>query len=982
MDMSQNRPKRNLWRILRPESAEINSPIIEPVGSPGHAAALLARINARARARKEGLIKGTKSPSLAVKENTDTVKTDKSLKEKKFLTKDNLVRTESLLKIIKNKLKNDVSEDEQQLKKDEKDISKKNKKKKRKDIPEYDTVDSFKDDGKVVCSPSLELQPLKKKKKKRTNSENEIEHINKTENDIENNFINVNLNKVEDNNLEAQIRGKQNENEDEQKEPTKKNITTGFEDFFCITEEKECSTNNTHFENEALEVPSNKCKAEKLAMKMEMDEIESTGKDSSVKEAVKEAVIQNLPTCEEIKKRKRKKKKKNKDKDSSEKDGNNIEGFTMMGEVQTVKKGKHIIRIFASDQRGRHKHYVTMFPHLESKVKSQFPHDVPTHVMMLHKKAFHNPRNDDAEKSGAEGAPAIALHSVPTTMLRPTGRIISVKNWLRRKSLLPSKKRVSYTKEIPNPSFIKQIKINKKNQIRRMLIEYSTAKNIISQDMEIYETIINNGNIFSFIDLLRKPVLANSLFPIIDSVFPKYLETINALSYRPRDICVSAPTGSGKTLAFVLPIVQALSGRTVPRIRALVLLPVQELAIQVYKVFLTYVEHMGLNVGLAVGLKSFAKEQSSLIRKDASGYHSLVDILVATPGKLSDHLQLTKGIDLTYLRYLVLDEADRMLAADGGEWVERIEKAVSGKLSHGPLMGSFPPPGSMLALPTLPLQHLLFSATLSHDPEQLQHLTLYRPKLFTVTAQGVNLQTKDNSSEELVGVYTRPAELCEQFAVVEGTIKPLVLHHLATTNSWQRTLVFTNTTESTHKLATLLQMMAKDLTIKEFSSRHKKERKQIISQFKAGKIDMLISTDAMARGLDVPDIEQVVSYDVTSTSTYVHRIGRTARAGKTGTALSFVTKDDVGDYKNMLSQGGGIAEEISVPMEELEIYEEMYKEALFKMKDTLLQEKHNKRNENKTSVIRILQTVEGNKGKHKGRINNKQGLRKGIKRLQ
>merc|ERR1712106_243086 len=152
---------------------------------------------------------------------------------------------------------------------------------------------------------------------------------------------------------------------------------------------------------------------------------------------------------------------------------------------------------------------------------------------------------------------------------------------------------------------------------------------------------------------------------------------------------------------------------------------------------------------------------------------------------------------------------------------------------------------------------------------------------------------------------------------------------------------------------------------------HKRERKQIISQFKAGKIDMLIATDAMARGLDVPDIEQVVSYDVTSVSTYVHRIGRTARAGKTGTALSLVTKDDVGDYRNVLSQGGGIAEEITIPMEELEVYEESYKESLTKMKEGLLQEKQDRRNK-----------IDGGKGKQKGRLNNKQGLRKGIKRLQ
>lgn len=895
-------------RFQGPVSVELNSPITEAVGSPGHAAALLARINARARARKEGLLTGIKS----VKENTEAAKTEKPVREKKLFNNSATIGSElsldlessdkkhvdnsndwskdgkclsltpkkdvdettvvefvvdatedsdSVIKKIKSKLKNDLAENDEQ---NTEDVFKRKKKKKRKDVTsENDEVDSFIDEGNVECNENLELQPRKKKKKKRTNFEIETESLNNIENQFGNDLNNSGHIEVK-----SEIISKKDENEGKEEQPNKKVVATGFEDFFCISEEKENLTNDTESEKENI-----KGKKELTIKEENNDNLNK--KDYSEKEAelqignkdlktnnenLKSQEDPKVDTADSIKSpekiigndegKKKKRKKKKKSKELSEKDGNSIEGFTMMGEVQTVKKGK----------------------------------------------------------------------------------------------------------------------------VQRVLPFWLSHPTVIQRDLQQGTESVDSINELDtkLISKLKEQKIT-SFFPIQKSVIPQILAGSSpvAARFRPRDICVSAPTGSGKTLAFVLPIVQALSGRVVPRIRALVLLPVQELATQVYKVFLTYAEHMGLNVGLAVGLKSFAKEQASLVRRDASGYHSLVDILVATPGKLSDHLQLTQGIDLAHLRYLVLDEADRMLAADGGEWVERIEKAVSGKLNQGPLMGSFPSPGCTLPLPTLPMQHLLFSATLSHDPEQLQHLTLYRPKLFTVTAQDMKSQTKEQICEDLMGVYTRPAELCEQFTVVEASIKPLVLHHLAIANNWRRTLVFTNTAATTHKLATLLQCLAKDRIVKEFSSAHKRERKQIVSQFMAGKIDMLISTDAMARGLDVPDIEQVVSYDVTSVSTYVHRIGRTARAGKTGTATSLVTKDDVMDYKNVLSQGGGVAEEISVSMEELEVYEETYKEALTKMKEVLLQEKQNKR-----------EKVDENKMKHKGRPNNKKGLKKGIKRLQ
>ncbi|KAJ3006413.1 hypothetical protein NUW54_g3946 [Trametes sanguinea] len=174
------------------------------------------------------------------------------------------------------------------------------------------------------------------------------------------------------------------------------------------------------------------------------------------------------------------------------------------------------------------------------------------------------------------------------------------------------------------------------------------------------------------------------LFAVQTAVVPLLLSASRARSlYRPfdppEDLCVSAPTGSGKTLAYVLPIVEILSSRVVTRLRALVVLPTRDLVVQVRETFEAVAKGRGLKIGTATGQHSFAHEQAQLVAErhaDLSGGSSKVDILICTPGRLIDHLNGTPNFSLQHLRFLVIDEADRLLAQSFQDWLAQVLAAT------------------------------------------------------------------------------------------------------------------------------------------------------------------------------------------------------------------------------------------------------------------------------------------------------------------
>ncbi|XP_057657316.1 probable ATP-dependent RNA helicase Dbp73D [Diorhabda carinulata] len=473
-----------------------------------------------------------------------------------------------------------------------------------------------------------------------------------------------------------------------------------------------------------------------------------------------------------------------------------------------------------------------------------------------------------------------------------------------------------------------------RTKVKRVLPSWLSNPTVISVNLQDLQVKISD--IKQLDKSLRKLLKANNIrhfFPVQAEVIPWLLESIRHSDIIfPRDICVSAPTGSGKTLAYVLPIVQALKRYTVKKIRALIILPTQDLATQVFKTFKSYSQNTNIDVCLISGNNSFSIEQAQLIFDNtAFGYISRVDILVCTAGRLVDHLKVTKGFNLRNLEFLVIDEADRVLENVQNDWLYHLEKHIyedsnsnSRKILNLQALERSRPP-----------QKLLFSATLSQDPEKLQKLSLFQPKLFTSvteTQEDINNTIVDT----FVGKYTTPKELIEKYVVTTAELKPLYLYELIKLEKLTKTLVFAHSAESGHRLAILLRaLFNNELKIEEISSQLQgKNRTKLIEKFSAGEIDLLVCTDALARGIDLPHVQCVISYSSPKyLKTYIHRAGRTARAGEQGLAVTLLNKPQVSKFKSMLNQAKHtVVNELVIPEDNLEPLGEKYKESLEQLK--------------------------------------------------
>ncbi|MCS0660198.1 DEAD/DEAH box helicase [Massilia terrae] len=319
------------------------------------------------------------------------------------------------------------------------------------------------------------------------------------------------------------------------------------------------------------------------------------------------------------------------------------------------------------------------------------------------------------------------------------------------------------------------------------------------------------------------------------------------------DLLAGAQTGTGKTAGFTLPVLQRLStdaaglalrNKSSKRpIRALVLTPTRELAAQVEESVRLYGKYTNLNSAVIFGGVGINPQ----IKLLANG----VDILVATPGRLLDHMG-QGTVDISKIEILILDEADRML--DMG-FIHDIRKVLA----------ALPPKR----------QNLLFSATFSDDIKALADRLLNNPAMIEVARR--------NSTVEVISQTIHP---------VDRDKKHPMLAHLIKSNDWHQVLVFTRTKHGANKL---VEQLGKDgigaMAI--HGNKSQSARTKALAEFKDGSLQVLVATDIAARGIDIDQLPHVVNYDLPNVpEDYVHRIGRTGRAGATGQAVSLVCVDE------------------------------------------------------------------------------------------
>ena len=314
-----------------------------------------------------------------------------------------------------------------------------------------------------------------------------------------------------------------------------------------------------------------------------------------------------------------------------------------------------------------------------------------------------------------------------------------------------------------------------------------------------------------------------------------------------KDVLGSAQTGTGKTGAFVVPLLQKILESKNDHTQALILSPTRELAQQIDEQIFAIGYHSGISSAIVIGGSDFS-EQAKAIRAG-------VDIIVATPGRLLDQMNVL-GIDFTHINYLVLDEADRML--DMG-FLPDVTKIVE-------------------SLPTK-RQTLLFSATLANDIQKISHKFMKNPVTVAIEA-------------------SKPAESVDQqvYFVRQNDKLPLV-EQLFEKNDWETALIFTATKRGTDQLErTLKKRGVKAVSM--HGDRSQEERNEALRAFKNKKYPVMVATDVLSRGIDIDDISVIINYDVPNNpEDYIHRIGRTGRYDKTGTAITLVNPKAKRDFK-------------------------------------------------------------------------------------
>lgn len=424
---------------------------------------------------------------------------------------------------------------------------------------------------------------------------------------------------------------------------------------------------------------------------------------------------------------------------------------------------------------------------------------------------------------------------------------------------------------------------------------------------------------------LRRGILENlttlgykEAFSVQLSVLDILLEDIQKNKLLPDfrgDLLVNASTGSGKTLAYLIPIIEALTPRKVPRLRAIVLVPTRPLINQVKTTLQQLSKGTTLQV---VTLKSDVsiKEEGRKLQQNQP------DILVSTPGRLVEHLS-NNSIDLQHLRFLVIDEADRLLNQSFQNWCQVLVSSIE---RHHPVGTS-----NISNKWQLRPQKMIFSATLTTDAGKLALLKFNKPRLVVVNAE-------NRLVDELFSVPPTLAEYSISLGSAKSSFKPLILaKFLQAHNKLSNVLVFTKSNEASLRLSKLLSLLFQgSINVMHINSTNNTSsvRNKILKDFSSQAINILVATDLIARGIDIASISDVINYDLPNSSReYVHRVGRTARANQAGHAYSFCFGKGETKFFNKtmkeVGRGGREIEEVPFSMNEISAEDEKrYEDAL------------------------------------------------------
>uniref|UniRef100_A0AC35TQN1 RNA helicase n=1 Tax=Rhabditophanes sp. KR3021 TaxID=114890 RepID=A0AC35TQN1_9BILA len=371
----------------------------------------------------------------------------------------------------------------------------------------------------------------------------------------------------------------------------------------------------------------------------------------------------------------------------------------------------------------------------------------------------------------------------------------------------------------------------------------STGDEVVIQEDEPVEAK-------SFVELGVNGILCETMASLGWSTPSTIQQASLPFSLAGRDIIGLAQTGSGKTGAFAIPILQALL-ETPQKMFAVILTPTRELAFQIGEQFQALGVSIGLVVAVIVGGVDMATQAMALGKRP--------HIIVATPGRLVDHLENTKGFNLKALKYLVMDEADRILNMDFEVEINKILRVIPKERNT-----------------------YLFSATMTKKVAKLERASLQNPAR-------VEISKRYDTVEKLKQYYVFfPNKYKEAYLVY-------VLNEIASNGA----IVFCSTCAGAMKIALTVRQLGFGAVVLH-GQMNQNKRLAALNKFKAKQRNILICTDVASRGLDIPSVDYVINYDVPGQSKdYIHRVGRTARAGKSGSAITFVTQYDVELFKRI-----------------------------------------------------------------------------------